>query len=319
MKELKNQPKENSKELKQISYTYIVDSIKKGLNPSQIANELNITPQRLNYYINIAKKKGLIKKIGYGLWEIDPIEELKTSTKATTPQQAVRGHAFIWKVQSKKLKGMNWKDYLNNKQIDYDEIGIYRTPRIIVNNKKIWLGKENIIIYEPKDFSLFGENAIECRKLSIYSLLDTLKALETYLSIQIKDFRFTPNREHYSLIKNALAIQCNKANEKINVYNDKGLWLSIDNSFNLGELENLGSMKNDPMGTNLKVQKWWNSNKDTDFEVDAKFILNSMNGIQSNQAMFMVNIESHIQAIKDISKAVNELREEIKNLRKQNG
>jgi hypothetical protein len=302
-----------------ISFTYIVDSIKNGKNPSQIAKDLNTSKQRINYYIAKAKVKGLIKRDGL-VWEIDPVQQSKNLSQADkTLPDSIRGHALIWKVQFKHK--YNWKELLNNLKINYDEMGITQTPRIILNNKKIWLGKKNIIVYEPESMSFYGQNAIECRKLAVYSLLDTLKLLEQSLSIKINEFKFTPNREHFSMIKNALAEQCNKNNEKINVFNEKGLWLSIDNSFNLNELETLGTMSNQPLETNLRVQKWWNDNKATDFKVTPTFLLESLNKITQNQlyestkwAEYGHDIVEHKEAIKKLGNAVEDLTKLIKEL-----
>jgi hypothetical protein len=172
--------------------------------------------------------------------------------------------------------------------------------------------------------SFYGKNAIECRKLAIYSLLDTLKLLESTLHIKIKQFNFTPNREHFSMIKNALAEQCNKNNEKINVFNEKGLWLSIDNSFNLNELETLGTMSNQPLETNLRVQKWWNDNKQTDFKVTPSFLLESLNKITQNQlyesskwAEYGHDIVEHKEAIKKLGDSIIELTNIIKELKNE--
>jgi hypothetical protein len=302
-------------EVKKISLLDIVSLLKKGLNLIQISKKLGVSKQRINYYISNAKKKGLVKKLGYGVWEINPIEEVKISTQATSPQ--VRGHAFIWKIQPRKQ--YNWKQLLFEKGISYKEKGIAKIPSIEVQNRKVWLGQKNIIIYEPESF--FGQNSIESRKLAVYSLLETLRAIESLLGIQIKGFRFTPNREHYSLIKNELARQCNKNGEKINVFNEKGLWLSIDDSFNLNELETLGSIQNDPLGTNLQVQKWYNDMKETGFKVTPSFLLesiskvnNNVDGLVNGFDNYGLHISSHIKAIEQLGKAVEELTKKVNDL-----
>ena len=66
------------------------------------------------------------------------------------------------------------------------------------------------------------------------------------------------------------------------------------------------------------MQKWWNENKETNFEVTPKFILNTMNGIQQNQLIFAENMKSHIEAIKTLSKEVNGLGKAIGGIKKEN-
>lgn len=289
----------------------IVNSIKKGFRPSQIAKQLNVSLSRLSYHLSLLKKKGMIKKISYGVWEIDPIGEHKISSNVTNSQVSkVRGHAFVWKVQAKGFKGFNWINLLNERKVPYTEKGLAKYPRVLINGKKVILGQKNIIIYEP--ISFFAQNSVVSRKYAIWSLLEALQSLEKVLGVSIKGFRFTPNREHYSLVKNELANQCNKNNEKINIFNEKGLWLSIDNSFNLDELETLGTMENKPMETNLNVQKWWNNNKETNFKVTPEFILNTMNGIQQNQLIFDKNMKSHLEILRKLGQAVDKLTDAVK-------
>lgn len=298
------------KDVKQISLLDIVNLIKKGFNLNQISKELNVSRQRINYYVKDGKKKGLIIKKGYGLWEISKLEDVKTQLRQPNlTTDSIRGHAFIWKVRFNKINNINWKSILNLKQINYDDIGIHGIPRILLNGKKIWLGKKHIIIYEPESF--FGDNAIESRKLAVYNLLSLLKELQILFSTEFKNIEFTPTREHFSMIKNVLAVQCNKNREKINVYNEKGHWLSIDDSFNLGELENLGSMENKPMETNLKVQRWWNENKETNFDVTPKFILESISKIVNNQNIFDRNIVKHQKVLDEMSETLKAIRDNL--------
>ena len=299
----------------------IVDLIKKGFRPSQIAKQLNVSLSRLSYHLSSLKIKGMIKKKGYGVWEIDPIGEAKRTSNSSNiansqVSNSVRGHAFIWKVQARKLKNLDWKKLLNERKILYEEKGLAKYPRIMIKGKKVILGKKNIVIYEPNSF--FARNSIESRKYAVFSLLETLRTLEDTLGIQIRGFRFTPTKEHFSLIKNELARQCNKEGEKINIFNEKGHWLSIDDSYNLEELETLGIMENKPMETNLELQKWWNEQKETKFQVSPTFILNTMNGIQQNQLVFAENMRSHIKAVQDLGKGVNQLVKITREIKEEN-
>ena len=288
----------------------IINSIKSGEKPIDISKRLNISLPNLSYHLSILKKKGIINKIGYGLWEVTTLGRTSNLTHATNLKvDSIRGHAFIWKVRFNNINKIDWKQNLNLKQINYDEVGFQNTPRIIFNNRKIWLGKKHIIIYEPDSF--FGDNAIESRKLAVYNLLLILKDLQAIFNLEFKNIEFTPTREHFSMIKNVLAVQCNKNREKINVYNEKGHWLSIDDSFNLGELENLGSIANQPLETNLKVQKWWNENKETNFEVGAKFILESINKITENQNIFDKNIVKHQKVLEEMSETLKAIRDSL--------
>ena len=113
----------------------------------------------------------------------------------------------------------------------YKLIGIKKTPRIIIKNRKVWLCNKSLVIYDINSF--IGANSIESRKLAVWGLKQILEAFESKLKINIKIngiYEFKVSREHYALMKNNLAIQCNKNKEKVYVYDKEGLWFCIDNS-----------------------------------------------------------------------------------------
>lgn len=275
----------------------IFNLISQGKNQHIISQELNISKQRVNYYFTKLKQQNSIQKKGYGVWEV--------KTSQTLPQVAkTRGHAFMWKIRlPKEIIGHNFKSLLDRKQVKYRLIGISKTPSILIKGKKVWLGKKNIIIYDLESY--IGINAIDTRKYAVSRLLEVLKTLEKQLELNFKPYEFQVARHHYSLIKNCLAIQCNKSGQKIEVYNSKGYWFIIDNSFNLNEAETIHPET--ALIDSIGIQKYFNEHKDTKFEVTPKFVLNMMNGIQQNQLTFAENMESHIEAIQNLSKQVKRL------------
>ena len=303
MKEVK---KHLEKEVKKSFLLDILNLLNEGKNLSQISKILKVSKQKLNYYTTRLKEKGLIRKIGYGVWETS-----KNSSKATLLKE-VRAHAYIWKIKLPKIK--NWDkrtELLDKKKIGWIPVGIKNTPRIMLKERKIWLGKKNIIIFDP--FSFFGRTAVESRKLAVNQLLGILRAIESKLNISILFdglYHFKPSRHHYSLIKNNLAIQCDKEGKKIICYEDGKSWFVIDNSYNLHEAETIN--KDTSLIDNLGIQNLLNSHKRTKYKLTPEFILEVMGGIQQNQVMFAKNMGSHIKAIQDLSKGVNEFRREIK-------
>ena len=50
-------------------YLIVYNLIKEGLRPSDICCKLNISKQRLQYYLSSLKEKGFIEKLVYGVWE----------------------------------------------------------------------------------------------------------------------------------------------------------------------------------------------------------------------------------------------------------
>jgi len=290
---------------KKVILQLIISEIKKGKPPSKISKEHNIKKQTLQYYLRQLKKEGLIEKEGYGLWKV--LKEVSISNKACKVKKQIRGHAFNWKI--KFLKDIDWTRRLNENNIKYQLIGINNsTPRIIFRGKKIWFTKTGLVIYEPKSF--FSQSSFTSKGMAVWELDKTIKALGRFLKIDLSTYQFTTSREHYGMIKNELAKQYNDKKEKLFIRDDEGIWMWIDDSHSLSELET-----NKPKNSR-GVQNWFNDMKKTNFEVTPTFLLKSINQVTQNQLMFNQNFESHIGAIQTLSKTVEELRKEIKNLKK---
>lgn len=287
-------------------YLMILENLKKGKNPTQICKENNISKQKLNYYLRGLKEKRLIKKIGYGVWEVK--EQVKTSKNLTKDTLEVRGHAFIWKIKIPRKVVTKWLVRLTKFQIPFKMIGLYsKTPRIILDNRKIWLCEKHIIVFENTSF--LGKTAIESRKHAVYELLELIKKIEDTLQINLDPYIFAPRREHYALMRNLLAIQCNSKGEPLKIRDLGGLWLTTDDSFNLDELETPGK---DAFGNNLMVQPWLNDHKKHKFKVTPTFVLDAINKVTQNQVMFAKNIEEHMQVLKDMRETLKDIRDGIK-------
>lgn len=297
------------KEVKNSFLLDIVSLLKKGLNPSKIAIHLNISKQNLSYYLSYLKKENIIKKVGYGVWQVNPQEEVKILSHKGKPQvKEIRGHAFIWKIKSNK--SFNWLNLLKNQR--YEQKGITKTPRVMIGNRKVWLGRNYITIFEPSCNSFFGTNSIESKKQAILSMIDTIEQLKRTLNIEF-NYRFTCRRQHYGLINSQEARQFISQGKRITIKNDKGYWFSID--FSQNKYQEAETMHEETADIDsLGYQKLMNSHKETNFKVTPDFILNTMNGIQQNQLIFDKNMTSHLNILSKLGIAVDELRKEVKKL-----
>ena len=288
-------------------YLPILSLLKQSTNLKEIQKNLSISKQDLNYYLKVLLKNGLIEKKGRGYYEIS-----KNTPKDTNLPREIRGHAFIWTIKlPKEIK--NWDkrvEILEKSNIPFKLIGLLKkTPRIVINNKKVWLGEKSLIIYEPHSF--YGINAIESRKYAVLSLISCLQALESKFDINLHPYTFKPSREHYGIIKNDLAIQCNKKGEKIHIRDDlEGEWLWIDDSLELGELETGGTKA---LLRNIQVQRWWNDMKDTGFKLTPSFLMESINGLikaqemnNNNLSYIAQNYASHVEIVEKLSKILSE-------------
>lgn len=260
-------------------YFTILQLLKKGKTPTDISKELNTSKQKISYYTRRLKEFGLIEKKGYGVWEVKRSKRIDLEDAIQKKKKQIRGHAFIWKVKP-KIK-LNWINILESKNIHYNLVrGCI--PRIYILNKKVWLTKETIIIYETKSF--YGRNAIESRKYAVWELKKAMHELQKMINIKLEGYFFMTSREHFGMIKNELARQVNDRGEKIIVEDSlDGEWLWIDDSESLGELETGGKgFTKDRAYLNLQVQKWFNDMKQTDFKITPSFLIEKLDEANNN-------------------------------------
>ena len=313
-------------------YFTVFSLIKQGVTPSKICDLHSISKQKLNYYLSSLKRSGFINKIGYGVWEITKefdAREVKKTTRVGKTQLAqevktnsVRGHAFQFVL--KLPKGMvNWKHrklYFDKIKLKYTPLvlgGIDRGQRIIFKGRKVWLTNGSIIIYEKSSY--MADTAQLSKDYAISKLITLVKALEKYLRADFSfsgKYKFKVSRQHYALVKNALAKQYNENNEKLQVYNNTGLWFLIDNSFNLNEAETVHSKT--AVNDNTTVQNFFNSLKETK-GYTPEFVTTSLANQTENLDNYALHLKSHVKSVQDLGKGVAELVEVIKELKKETG
>jgi len=332
-------------------YLIVIRLLQKGTMPIKICSELDITKQKLQYYLSRLKRGGYIKKVGYGTWEVDTqkyisdikevqqikikstqvatnhlkgaykeVQQIKLKSIKGLKEDSVRGHSFMFYLKLPCID--NWGNrhkFLDKKGIKYD---ILKHDGIKINykGKKVHLWRKCIIIYDKESY--IADMAKDTRSTAIYGFLGIIKSLETLFGVSLtinRNYQFKVAREHYALIKNCLARQYDKEGKKLQIYNYKGLWMLIDNSFNLHETETV--MAKEAVLDNEGIQKYFNSHKATDFKVTPEFILNcfnqnntSMDKLIGVQGVFADNLKSHIKAIKEIGKGSKQLASSVKEL-----
>lgn len=302
-------------------YFTLLDHIQNNRNPIK---EMGIYKQQLYYYRRQLVKLGFLKK-DKNLWIVLKGKKIDLEHALNWRDKKIRGHAFIWKV--KQERNYDWKMLLEKKNIPYNLVrGLI--PRIFIKDNKVWLGKNTITIYSSKSF--YGRNAIESRKYAVLDLLDIMNELQRKLGITFK-YLFKPTREHFGMIKNELARQCNKDGEKIIVRDNlDGEWLWVDDSEGmLGELETGGKgLTKDRALINKEVQKWFNDMKKTDFKVTPTFIIESLDRqrllnndsfnqikmVVNNQEIFDKNISLHQSVLREMSETLKKIQEKLDKL-----
>ena len=295
-------------------YLSILQRIKEGQSPVQISKDLRVKKQKLNYYIATLKREGSIKKLGYGVWEyVKPFTKRSTNKSVVIGRNdrgglvkgSVRGHGFLFNLELPK-NFKNWEKReeiltkLNIKHIPYFVGGIKRGQRLTAQNTKIALTNKSIIINFPESY--IAETSHLAKKDAISKFLRVIKHLEGVLRADFSNFgkyKFKVARQHYSLIKNSLARQYlndEYNSKKLNVYSGRGLWLIIDNSYNLEELETVHPRTADK--DNAKVQDFFNG-LDKVEEFTPQFVLKALAENNTQLLEYKAQNQEHLKLIKD--------------------
>lgn len=308
---------EVKKEVKEVKNDALLDivftSISAGKTTKQICQDLKISKQKLQYYLDKLKRQNKIQKLGYGVWQ----------TNFYLVDRSVRGHGFLWYLRLPN-KVHIWKEILSKKNISFKEINNNLNYEFFFKDNRIRLSSKSILIYDIKSY--FGFNAVDSKKFAMSELQSFLNELQAKLGIELQvkgKYIVKTSRQHYALIRNSLAMQCRKNGTKINVYNEKGLWFTIDNSFNLEEAETVHPET--ALVDNLGVQNFFNEHKETKWEVSPKWTkerlgecLQMIGQVTENQLMFNNNFESHVKAIQELGNSVRELTNQVKLLQEEN-
>ncbi|HEB47324.1 MAG TPA: ArsR family transcriptional regulator [Candidatus Pacearchaeota archaeon] len=271
----------------------IFQQIVKGSWPAKIAKDFDMSPTRIDYHISSLKERNLIEMKSQGNWialkNYEP-KPSKKSIRVATEQPAeyldafdpdtIRGHGYQFKLKLPK-DIRNWTNegrekVLRKLKISYIPLKLFGGgQRIIFRKKKVHLTNKSIIIYDRASY--YTENAIRAQGLALIKILYLVKALEqrlqarNYFSIKGK-YMLKVTRQHHALIKNALAIIYNKpVRKKLEVSDEKGQWLLIDNSWNLNELECIHPETSVPDADGMR--KVMNSFKKTDFHITSEYII----------------------------------------------
>lgn len=250
----------------------VLSFIKAGKSPAQISKDHNIPKQNISYFVGKLKKEGCIERIGYGVWSyLKPLNKSKKTavigknSGGGLKPNTIRGHGFLFKLDLPN-PFRNWdkrEKILDDLKIKYDPYfvgGVKRGQRIITQKTKVALTSKSILINFPESY--IAETPTLARKDAVARFLRVVRGLERIMRADFSQFgkyKFRVSRQHYALIKNSLARQYlnDEYNEKkLHIYSGRGLWLLIDNSYNLQELEAVH--KDTAVKDSTKVQDFFN-------------------------------------------------------------
>lgn len=136
---------------------------------------------------------------------------------------SVRAHAFQFTLSiNPDLR--NWdkrEEILKKLGIKFKPLNVFGGGQAFeFKGRKVWLTRKSIIVFEKSSY--MAENSTEARKYAVYDFLSFVGALERYLKADFgtsrKNVKFKVSRQHYALIKNALAKQYDKDNLKVQAF-----------------------------------------------------------------------------------------------------
>lgn len=238
----------------------VLEYLRQGLGPSDLWKKDLVPKRTVKRSLSELRSVGLIKKVGYGTWEIveqdndkqrrgqivhrvtAPITQDKGPKKGPKLKpDMIRAHGIVATVKVNRAKFLTWNDRhyaLKARKIPYVEIPQGQRIKVL-DVEKVWLTNKSIVYYLP--YSWFGETAHECAAKIMEDVIRLTLRLERMLGIDTLkihgSYWIKFSRQHDSLIKNALAQMYNHPRQKIQFRDEIGQWALIDNSFNLEEFE----------------------------------------------------------------------------------
>lgn len=98
-------------------YLMVYNLISNGRSPVDVCLDLNISKQKLQYYLTALKNKGYIKKLGYGTWEAKKeVKKFSLGTKDNKPVTNLHALQINFPILQGKIYDKDWqvKEKLNN-------------------------------------------------------------------------------------------------------------------------------------------------------------------------------------------------------------
>jgi len=307
-------------------YLSIYSLIEKGFCPAQIAPKIGKTKQALNRYIMRLKVCKAISKVSYGVWQTHGIDRLKEVNRSkhitarpsshfissTVCEGGVRGHAFRFSVVLPRVSG--WFDrrrFFRLKKIPFKSIPYGESLEIRGHRVKVF--DRSLDVYFYPGWSAFSDDAEVSYAYAVLELNHVLTRFENLVGVNVRPYRFSVSRQHYSLVKNALAKQYLKDRVKLEVFNPDGSkWFIIDNSYHLEEAESCH--KEDARTDTRKVQDFFNGVKQTG--ITPGFILQGFDSLIKDRQFYAENNRKHVEVIGALGDSVKELTRVVKGLKK---
>jgi len=164
-------------------YLTVYQEVVAGKNPAQICRKYNISKSKLNYYIASLKRKGLIRKVGYGTWQSTSISLKKFPTEY--------------------LKGWSKSFIMDEVQKKPEECIICYSKEDIENHHPTSKSKNTVPLCRKHHLEVHGKTRLSNRKKPIKELVNALKLSNSVrghgfqFKLKIPKIHNWPNRKKY--------------------------------------------------------------------------------------------------------------------------
>jgi len=261
-------------------------------------------------------EKGYIEKIGRGAYRVT--SRGLHSLNGLSPE-VIRLHNLAFKIKILK-KPLNWelqRSKIANIRLLAKEIKFGKANYQIhtFSSLKVKTTTNSVIFYMP---SFYGKNTDDCFNQALdflWKAIPKTEALFNILLIKDRKANIEIISQHYAKLQDSLAKLYKTEGNKLYVRDEQGnLWLIADYSFRVDELETIyNKTAKEDMDTIKNFLNDLRKNPATMTEV-----MELIRNVTANQMIFAKNMESHIDAIKQLGSSVKRLTSHISKLKREN-
>jgi hypothetical protein len=315
----------------------VVLQLEKLESAKLVSEYLGISKQRLNYYLNKLKRLEIVEKRGYGVWAVNrnnfylldqALENTevrsKKEVKKTAPtrlgehppkiftSRSVAGHAYLFVAKVPFFDFDRVKSYLDGR-VDFKVIpqGLSFSTDLF-DGWRVWLCRESVVLYAPKGSRYFAVDEFLAFRRAFSDCLVVLRKLDGLLPFSLsKDGRFfvKPRREHNAHLDKILPSVLVGRRKSFAVWDDSGVWLRVDASLGVPELETEASGCEERVShirdASRLVREDFNCLKDKG--ITREFLLEQDARISAKLEFYADHIKSHAEVMQRIGNLLNKL------------